>query len=83
MTAGDLYKAKLITVEELQSVIDAFMADLKMAPHVFASGYQGDVVKAVSANELTRGQLRPARVSLLLKYIAVRTAILLAWPEKA
>ena len=82
MTAGVLYKATLITDAELQVVVDAFLADPAMASHVFASGYQVDVVKAVNANEWARGQLRSVRVSPLLKRIAVRTAILLARAEK-
>jgi hypothetical protein len=82
MTAGDLYKARLITDGEFQSAVDAYFVDPAMASYVFANGYHIDVVKAVSANEWARGQLRSARVSPLLKRIAVRTAIMLAQPAK-
>ena len=81
-TAGDLYKAKLITDADLRSAVDAFMGDPAVASHVFPGGYWVDVAKAVSANEWTRAQLSSPGASLVMKRVAVRTAILLARSEK-
>jgi hypothetical protein len=72
----------VILEADVVAAVDAFMTDPTMASHVFVSGYQIDVVKAVSASEWARGQLRSTRVSPLLKRIAVRTAILLARTAK-
>lgn len=81
-TAGDLYKAKLITDDDLRSAVDAFMGDPAVASHVFPGGYHLDVAKALSANEWTRAQFRSPGASLVMRRVAVRTAILLARPEK-
>lgn len=82
-TVGDLYEAKLITDADLRSAVDAFMDDPEIASHVFPGGCRVDVAKAVRANEWTSAQFRSPVATEALKRVAVRTAILLARPEKA
>ena len=83
MMTGDLNKAKVTSDGDLRSAVDVFMTDPAKASHAFPGGYHLDVAKAVSANEWTRAQIRSPGASLVMKRVAVRTAILLTRPEKA
>lgn len=81
-TIGDLYLAGDITTADLQSAVIAFMANQLMGAHLFPKGYRVDIGAAVRSNEWAFAQYRSPKSTSVMKRVAVRTAILLARPEK-
>ena len=82
-TTGELYKAKAVTEEDVVGAVDAFMADQTMAAFRFGNGYQIDLAAAVEAHGWARAAMAADDVIVHVQRTAVRTAILLARPEKA
>lgn len=82
-TIGDLYLAGGVTTAELQSAVIAFMTDPLMGAYVFPEGYLVDIGAAVRSNEWAFAQYRSPKSTSVMKRVAVRTAILLARPERA
>ena len=53
-TFGDLYKAKAIVEADLESAVDAFMADPSLTAFIMGEGYALDPHDALSASPLLR-----------------------------
>ncbi|KQO76406.1 hypothetical protein [Methylobacterium sp. Leaf88] len=81
-TTGELYKAKVILEADVQAAVDAFMADPSTTAFLFGDGYRIDLAEAVSSHEWAKVTVANKESTEHLKRAAVRTAILLARPEK-
>jgi hypothetical protein len=81
-TTGELYKAKAILEADVQAAVDAFMADPTTTAFLFGDGYQIDLAEAVSSHEWAKVTVANKDTTDHLRRAAVRTAILLARPEK-
>jgi len=81
-TTGDLYSAKTITYRDLESAIEAYFTGSPIFRFPGGDGYELDVAAAVLANPFARYIQRRSDVTVDMKRAAVRTAILLARPEK-
>lgn len=82
-TTGELYKAKAILEADVDAAVDAFMADPTTTAFLFGDGYRIDLVEAVRLHEWASVTAANEGATEHLKRVAVRTAILLARPEKA
>jgi hypothetical protein len=82
-TTGELYKAKAILEADVVAAVDAFMADPTTTLFVFGDGYRLDLAAAVRSHPWAATTISTAEATEHLKRAAVRTAILLARPEKA
>lgn len=82
-TTGELYKAKTLIDEDIVAAVDAFMADHTTTAFLFGDGYRIDLAEAVRLHEWASVTFGTKDASEHLKRAAVRTAILLARPEKA
>jgi hypothetical protein len=81
-TSGGLYKANSLTDADIDAAVDAFMADPTTTAFLFGEGYSIDLAEAACSHEwafVTVGTKDPTEH---LKRLSVRTAILLARPEK-
>jgi hypothetical protein len=83
LTTGELYKAKAILEADVVAAVDAFMADPTTTAFLFGDGYQIDLSEAVRSHEWASVTVGTKDATEHLKRTAVRTAILLARPEKA
>ncbi|GJE45444.1 hypothetical protein [Methylobacterium soli] len=81
-TLGELYSANTVTYRDLEAAIDAYMTGLQTFRLPGAEGFEVDVAAAVQANSFARYVQRRGDVTVDAKRAAVRTAILLARPEK-
>lgn len=81
-TTGEHYKAKAILEADVVAAVDAFMADPTTTAFLFGDGYQIDLSEAVSSHEWAKVTVANKEATEHLKRAAVRTAILLARPEK-
>ena len=81
-TTGELYKAKALTEADIVAAVDAFMADPTTTAFLFGEGFSIDLAEAVRAHELASVTVGTKDATEHLKRLAVRTAILLARPEK-
>ncbi|POR42688.1 hypothetical protein [Methylobacterium sp. V23] len=81
-TTGDLYKAKAILDADVVAAVEAFMADPTTTAFLFSDGYRIDLAEAVSSHEWAKVTVANRDATEHLKRVAVRTAILLARPEK-
>jgi hypothetical protein len=81
-TTGELYKAKTILEADVQAAVDAFMADPTTTAFLFGDGYQINIAEAVSNHEWAKVTVANKDTTDHLRRAAVRTAILLARPEK-
>ena len=81
-TVSELFKAKEITEEEINATITAYVAGAWDEVVVFAGTYSVNVAAAVEAVPQLRERAHDPDASEFLKRIAVRTAIMLARPEK-
>ena len=82
-TTGELYKAKTLTEDEIGAAVDAYMADPTTTAFLFGDGYRIDLAEAVRSHEWAAVTVGTKDATEHLKRAAVRTAILLARPEKA
>ncbi|WP_264045469.1 hypothetical protein [Methylobacterium flocculans] len=82
-TTGELYKAKTLTEEDVGAAVDAFIADPTTTLFVFGDGYRLDLAAAVRDHAWASTTVASGDATPHLKRAAVRTAILLARPEKA
>ena len=84
-TTGELLKAKAVTEDEIVAAVDVFMADPSAGLFQFANGHSPDVAVALETHPLTWAKDIVANLQATeeLRRAAVRTAILLARPEKA
>lgn len=82
-TVGELFKAGVVTHDELNTLIDAVL-DGRMGERAeLAEGYALDVVAAVKANAFATAVLRDKTSTTGARRTAVRAAILLARAERA
>lgn len=81
-TTGDLYKTKAILEADVVAAVDAFMADPTTTAFLFGDGYRIDLAEAVSSHEWAKVTVATKDTTDHLRRTAVRTAILLARPEK-
>ncbi|KQO66052.1 hypothetical protein ASF22_05130 [Methylobacterium sp. Leaf87] len=81
-TTGELSKAKAVTEADIVAAVDAFMADPGTTAFLFGEGYRLDLAEAVRAHEWASVTTANKDATDHLKRAAVRTAILLARPEK-
>lgn len=79
-TTSDLFKAKLVTDEEVNAAVDVFMRDATVSLLRFASGHTLDPAAAVKAHEPARIAVTDSDRSEKFRRGMVRTAILLARP---
>ncbi|CAO4154429.1 hypothetical protein [Methylorubrum extorquens] len=82
-TVGELFKANVVTHDDLNALIDAVLAGRMNVREELAEGYTLDVVVAVKANAFATAVLRDKTSSTGARRSAVRTAILLARAQKA
>ena len=82
LTTSELYKAKSILEADVVAAVDAFMADPTMTAFLFGDGYRIDLAEAVSSHEWAKVTVANKDATEHLKRTAVRTAILLARPDK-
>ena len=81
-TTGELYKAKAVTEADIVTAVDAFMADPTTTAFLFGEGFSIDLAEAVRSHEWASVTVGTKDATEHLKRLAVRTAILLARPEK-
>ncbi|WP_336491599.1 hypothetical protein [Methylobacterium nigriterrae] len=81
-TTSQLVKAHVITEEDLQSALDAFEADPEIERVELGGSYSLNPHAAIEASSFAQLTFARAGASSELKRSAVRTAILLARPEK-
>lgn len=82
-TTGELYQAKALTGEDLAAAVDAFMTDPTTTLFLFSNGYQLDIAAAIRSHPFSNATISGGNATRTRKRAAIRTAILLARPEKA
>ncbi|ARO53845.1 hypothetical protein B2G69_06570 [Methylorubrum zatmanii] len=81
-TVGELFKANVVTHDDLNALIDAVLAGRMNVREELAEGYTLDVAAAVRANAFATAVLRDKTSSTGARRSAARTAILLARAQK-
>ncbi|WP_132254418.1 hypothetical protein [Methylobacterium segetis] len=81
-TTGGLFKAKAITEDDVLAAVDAYLADPTTSLFLMGDGYGLDLDAAVRSHAWAAQTVFNAEATDHLKRAAVRTAILLARPEK-
>jgi hypothetical protein len=81
-TVADLFKAKALTDNDILAAVDAYMADPHTTVFMMGQGYGLNLAEAVRSREWTRTTVASAKTNEHVKRHFVRTAILLARPEK-
>jgi hypothetical protein len=81
-TVADLFKAKALTDNDILAAVDAYMADPTTTLFVMGNGYGLNLAEAVRSHEWASVTVAHSTATDHLKRTAVRTAILLARPEK-
>ncbi|MCP1558859.1 UNVERIFIED_ORG: hypothetical protein M2438_002949 [Methylobacterium sp. SuP10 SLI 274] len=82
-TVGELFKAKVVTHDDLNALVDAVLAGRMNEREELAEGYTLDVAAAVKANAFATAVLRDKTSTTGARRTAARTAILLARAQKA
>lgn len=82
LTIGALYRAKVLTAEDVEAAVDAFLVDPTTTTFMIGRGYQIDLAEAVRAHEWASVTIGTKDATEHLKRTAVRTAVMLARPEK-
>ncbi|EHP90081.1 hypothetical protein [Methylorubrum extorquens] len=82
-TAGELFKAKTVTDNQVNAAVDAYLADPCTTTHLIADGYSLDLGAAVAGHSWASQVVANPESSPGLKRAAIRTAILLARAQKA
>ena len=80
-TIGELVKAKAIALEDIQSAVDAFVANPKIGEYNLGGGYVLDLTATIANSMYARTVWEDANHTPVRKRDAVRTAILLAMPK--
>ena len=81
-TTDELYKAGAIPEADVVAAVDAFIADPTTTLFVLGDGYRLDLARAVRSHPFANATISGGEATRTRKYSAVRTAILLARPEK-
>lgn len=82
LTTRDLCDTRLISDDEVDMAVDAFMANPMTPPHVFREGYRLNVAKAVRRHPGANANANRPELSPQLKRPFVRVAILEACPVR-
>ncbi|OHV16422.1 hypothetical protein BK022_12380 [Methylorubrum extorquens] len=82
-TVGELFKARVVTHDDLNTLIDAVLDGRMEERAELAEGYTLDVAAAVKANAFATAVLRDKTSTTGARRTAARTAILLARAQKA
>jgi hypothetical protein len=82
-TVGELFRARVVTHDDLNTLIDAVLDGRMEERAELAEGYTLDVKSAVKANAFATAVLRDKTSTNGARRTAVRTAILLARAQKA
>ena len=77
-TLADAYKGKLMSLQQLEAAVDAFMLDPTISHLVVSEGVVIDPAAAVRASDHATKHLSRADVSQRSKRDAVKSAMLLA-----
>lgn len=80
-TIGDLFRLKLVSRDELQAVVDGYIADPRPGWREIAGGIGIDIAAAVNADPHTKQLMRWSDVPLATREMALKTAILMAKPQ--
>lgn len=83
LTTGELLKSKAIVSDEIDAAVDAAIAKPDVGPYPIGGGYLLDLGAALKAHKPTVTALGAPSTTDAFKRTMVRTAILLARPEKA
>jgi hypothetical protein len=81
-TVAELFEANAVTDDEVNAAVDAVLADLAIVAYPLTDGYALDFNAAVQASTFASLVLKDVHATQRQKQHAVRTAILLAHPEK-
>ncbi|MCY1643236.1 hypothetical protein [Methylorubrum sp. SL192] len=81
-TVGELFKAKAVTDEQVNAAVEVYLTDLEAGMHAIADGYVVDLDAAVVTHSWASFVLANEEASAAVRHNAVRTAILLARPQK-
>jgi len=81
-TISELVKQGAILAADVHEAADAFLTDPTMTVAALTAGYVINVAAAVRRDRLARAILRSPTTAWPARQAAVRTAILLARPEK-
>ncbi|MFE1598599.1 hypothetical protein [Methylobacterium sp. ID0610] len=81
-TIGDLLRLDILSRDDLQAAVDAYIADPGPAWREIANGIGLDIKAAIDADPHTRQMMTWAGVSRMARELALRTAILIAKPER-
>ena len=83
-TIGELFKAKVVSDDEIAAAVDLFMREPAVSLFRFAEGYSLNVAAAVEAHPLVWARTIVANPGATeeLRRAAVRTAILMARPQQ-
>jgi hypothetical protein len=81
-TIGELYKAKAVADDDIRAAVDAFLADPTTTLFMLGEGYGVDLAAAVAAQAWATKEMADPKATEHIRRHAVRTAILLARPEK-
>ena len=79
-TTGDLFKAKTVTDDEINTAVDMFMRAADVRLFRFASGHSLDLAAAVRAHDPAARAVADTDRSETYRRSMVRTAVLLARP---
>ena len=77
-TAGELFKAKSVTDDEVNAAVDVFMRDPTVSMFRFASGHTVDSTAAVKAHLPAKGAVADPDRNKKFRGGIVQTAVLLA-----
>ncbi|MBB5765906.1 hypothetical protein ABEV34_11735 [Methylorubrum rhodesianum] len=81
-TVGELFKAKAVTVQQVDAAVEAYLTDLEASAFPIADGYVVDLDSAVAEHFGVSLLVSDEEANTDLKRGAVRTAILLARAQK-
>jgi hypothetical protein len=81
-TTGDLLKQGLITDEDVDAAVEAFLGDPTLRVFIFGNACRLNLGAAVKAHRFAVTALRDPEASSGLKRATVATAIMLAQPQR-
>jgi len=81
-TTGELVKSKAILSDEIDAAVDAVLAKPNVGPYPIGGGYFLDLGAAIQAHKASATALAAPSTTEAFKRTIMRTAILLARPEK-
>ncbi|PXW63070.1 hypothetical protein [Methylobacterium sp. B4] len=83
LTVGDLFKAKAVTDEQVNTAVETYLTRPETSAHPIAEGYTVDLAAAVEGHGWASQIAANPAINPVLRRAAVQTAILLARARKA